>query len=279
MPLQNGVGYGDHSAAKQDDFHSLLSLHVGIVDRMTNKPGKNWQRRYTFIDMNAGPGCYDGLIGSPLIFLEEIEKTTIPYRAVFIEREAINADALRDNVGLRSLRHQPLIINDSHANVLRKYIKSQAPKTYGLIYHDPSGSVPDFDLLSDASRAPILDYMEFMIYLSATNIKRVRRFQEATNRDAKVKLLIDSLQTINKKTWIIRKPQGRHQWTFVLGSNWSKFPEWEKRGFYRIDSPVGQEILRSLTYTDKELEGMSGQQSFFDLPELQTSHTEIMRST
>lgn len=279
MPLINGVGQGDQSADKQNDFRSLLSLHVDIVDRMTDDPANHWRRKYTFVDMNAGPGIYSGITGSPLIFLDKIEQTSLPYRAVFVEKESVNADALKSNTGKRTLRHAPMIITGDHETILRQYVTSKAPATYGLLYHDPSGSVPNFDLLADVSSYPVLQYMEIMIYLSATNIKRVRRYEQVTGRDAQVKLLTDYIRSIQKSTWIIRKPQGRHQWTFALGSNWKRFPAWENLGFYRVDSPAGQDILRRLTYTDSELEAMNGQQSFFDSPALATPTIAPMPST
>jgi three-Cys-motif partner protein len=279
MPSVNGFGYGPHSDAKQDDFRSFLSLHIEIVDRITE--GQEWKRKYTFIDMNAGPGYFDKkakkpvtspnddtMTGSPIYFLDEIEKTTIRYRAIFIEREKVNSDNLQQIIDQRTLRSAPKIANDDHVNFLKNHIMSYTDKTYGLLYHDPTGEVPHFDLLAEASRAPAFGYVDFMIYLSANSIKRVRRMQEAMNQEAKVKLLTDYLKAIKKKIWIIRKPKGNEQWTFALGSNWDNFPDWKKRGFHRIDSRAGEEILESLTYTDKELAARSGQQSLFDLPEM-----------
>ena len=275
MPLVNGVGYGDNSADKQNDFRSLLSLHVDVVNRITSKPNRAWTRFYSYVDMNAGPGIYNGLTGSPIIFLNSIERTSIPYRGFFIERESINAASLEAIVCNRQLRGSVAVVNNDHAIALRSNLLTGRP-TYGLVYHDPSGSIPDFDLLAQISRCQAFKYMEFMVYLSATNIKRVRRMEEEKDGGAKVKLLTTYLQGINKSTWIIRKPQGKHQWTFVLGSNWKRFPEWESRGFYRIDSPQGQGILKNLTYTGEELDAMSGQLNFFDQPGPETNHTVTM---
>lgn len=259
MPIENGVGYGDHTADKQNDFKSLLSLHIDIVDGITSKAGKQWQREYTYIDMNAGPGIYNGHIGSPIAFLDKIEKTDIAYSAHFIEMVKSNADTLQDIVRCRDLHGATKVINDDHVNAMKSLSLLKA--TYGMVYHDPSGSIPDFDLLSEVSKRSQFRYMDFMVYLSATNIKRVRRFEQATGADAKAKLLTDYLQSVNKKTWIIRKPNGKHQWTFVIGSDWKDFPAWKSRGFYRVDSDEGQSILKFLTYTASELNSMSGQMS------------------
>lgn len=285
MPIVNGVGYGDHSAAKQDDFRSLLSLHIDLVDQMTSEANKQWKRYYTYIDMNAGPGCYNGLTGSPLVFLDKIEKTSIPYRGIFIEQESENANALGLHLLERNIRGYAAVLNGNHELVMRGGIKPDGfafdRPTFGLVYHDPSGSVPAFDLLAEVSHRPEYKYMEFMVYLSATNIKRVRRFEEAKDGAARVKLLTEYLRFINKSTWIIRKPQGKHQWTFLIGSDWRRYPDWKSRGFYRVDSPEGQSVLKHLTYTTEEIDAMSGQQNFdfFDQPDLVTHLTGIMPNT
>lgn len=263
MPMVNGVGYGDHTLQKQDDFRGLLSLHISIVDGITGKPGNAWQRYYNYIDMNAGAGDQNGIPGSPILFLNQIERTTIPYQATLIEREQCNAEKLQTAINSGQWRGGIKVVNNDHAVALRN---GAAPgkSTHGIIYHDPSGTVPDFDLLAELSKKPAFQRIDFVVYLSATNIKRVRRFEQVTGRDAKVKLLTDYLKAINKSTWIIRKPMGRHQWTFAIGSNWVNFPAWEKRGFYKIDTPEGKSMLERLTYTDGELDDMSGQMSFLN---------------
>lgn len=278
MPIENGVGYGDHTQQKQDDFQGLLSLHISVVDGITSKPGKAWQRYYNYIDMNAGPGNQNGIVGSPILFLNRIEQTTIHYQATFIEREQCNAEKLQQLISVRSWHGGIKVVNNDHAMALRNGASPQK-STYGMIYHDPSGSVPDFTLLAELSTRPEFKFIDFVVYLSATNIKRVRRFEQVTGRDAKVKLLTDYLRSINKSTWIIRKPVGRHQWTFAIGSNWVSFPEWKKRGFYQIDTPEGKSMLERLTYTDGELDDMSGQMSFFNQPVPMIDPTETIKIT
>lgn len=262
MPIDKGVGYGDHTQLKQDDFLGLLSLHIKIVDGITSKAKNSWQRYYTYIDMNAGPGIYNGIVGSPMLFLSQIEQTTIPYQATFIEQEQCNADQLSNLIGQRSPRGKVSVVNGSNEHALRN---GSAPtkKTFGMIYHDPNG-MPNFDLLSEVSRNQCFQHMDFVIYLGATTIKRVRRAEEVAGSDTKAKLLADYLGSINKATWIIRKPAGRNQWTFAIGSNWVNFPTWQKHGFYKIDSEEGESILKRLTYTNGEIDDMGGQMSFFN---------------
>lgn len=278
MPLFNGAGYGDTTQGKQDDFRDMIALHINIVDRITEAKENQWRRRYTYIDTNAGPGFYKGLTGSPLHFLDEIEKTTIPYKAIFVEKEIVNAQSLDQIIQQRSLRHPPTIINDCNENALRSYVRENQQATYGMIYHDPNGE-PSFDLLAEVSKSPSIRIMDIMISVGACLIKRKRGEEKSRKGYTDIVRFNDGISTINKTTWIIRKPQGSKQWTFAIGSNWSNFPDWKKRGFYRLDSEMGQAILHELTYTDEERNAMSGQQSFFDLPELQTHPTEHTKNT
>lgn len=277
MSTTNSVGSGQTTEGKQADFRSFIALHVGIVDRITWVRDRQRTSPYTYIDTNAGPGIYEGLTGSPLHFLDAIEKTSMPYQAIFIEREKDNAIELTRLVNQRRLRYPPEILNVCNQTALLDYVKDNHPPTYGMLYHDPNG-VPSFDLLAEVSQSPSFRIMDFMISLPANAIKRVRGAEKASNGYTDTKRFNDSIKLINKTTWIIRRPQGKWQWTFIIGSNWPKFPDWGKRGFYRLDSEDGQAILHNLTYTDEERDAMSGQISFFDLPELQTHRIEIIRN-
>jgi len=86
-------------------------------------------------------------------------------------------------------------------------------------------------------------------HLSASNFKRILK---SSSSDFDLRLT-DCLNRILKKRWIVREPVSRHQWTFLLGSNWKKFPEFRKMGFYNLGSRKGKEILSRLIYTAEEL--------------------------
>jgi len=61
------------------------------------------------------------------------------------------------------------------------------------------------------------------------------------------------MASIDKRVWLVRQCSGRHQWTFLLGTNWDSFPEFHNHGFFKADSPVGQQVLEQLDNTATEL--------------------------
>ena len=91
--------------------------------------------------------------------------------------------------------------------------------------------------------------MDFMMTYAATSHKRQIKAKacSATER------LPGLLSKIKKKFWLIREPTGKHQWTFLIGTNWADFPRWNKKGFYGITTKRGQEIYRTIWMTKSEL--------------------------
>jgi len=84
--------------------------------------------------------------------------------------------------------------------------------------------------------------------LSATAIKRIRRSPQTGLNET----LEESLSKIDKKYWLIRQPEGQHQWTFLIGSRGFQWQEWRKEKSYRLDSEIGQEIMFKLNLTEQE---------------------------
>lgn len=250
MGKHNGIGYGDYTPQKQKHFEQLLALQHRLFTCITLKPKNYWMNpTYHYFDINAGCG-HDptGAIGSPLIFHALAAKhPTTRFAGFFLEREEVNHAALEQYLHDNPLDNCQLqAVFGDHTDTLPRYFRwPRRDKMFGLLYADPSGVAPPFDLLADfASRYKRID---LLIYLSATNIKRKRAVQ---NGDAPT--LIDELNKIRKDHWIIREPQGAHQWTFLLGSNWLDYPAYKSEGFYPVDSVTGYDILNRLNYTVDE---------------------------
>lgn len=277
MPVSNGVGYGEHTPLKQEHFEKMLGLHMDITTQVQrNWKEKDWTGpdldRYYYFDINAGAGSDPtGLIGSPLIFIKQARIHHLDFKAVLIERELENYRQLSNVIGDSRIT----IECGDHNDVLPNYFVG-GPQRFGLVYADPSGTIPPFDLLGQMSRQPVYKRLDICIYVHATNIKRIRR-SSLTNEK---RCLRDFLDGIDKKQWIVREPVGQEQWSFLIGSNWINFPDWQKEGFHSYTSVKGKEILDRLTYTVEEIAERNGQAAFpfFNSPDLVTGLTEPTQS-
>ena len=94
MPKVDGVGYSNSTYLKIEDLSRIFAMHLAITKAVLVKHGNLYQQRYRYIDLTAGKGFTpNGLRGSPLIFLEQVEsdKVKIPYRADLIECKEKNS--------------------------------------------------------------------------------------------------------------------------------------------------------------------------------------------
>ena len=114
------------------------------------------------------------------------------------------------------------------------------PHRYGLVYADPIGKEIPVELLAKVSaRLPKVDILS---YISATNYKR-----RGGPR------LADHIAAVGKRHAYIREGFDKHQWTFILWTNFPKDISWKKRDFWRLDTTRGQQILDRLNLTKPEL--------------------------
>ncbi len=204
-------------------------------------------------------------------FLRQAKALNLRYQAVLIEREYDNYRKL-----LQTIRDANVSIEfGDHNDILPNHFVN-ASQRFGLVYTDPSGTIPPFDLLSKMSRQPIYKRLDICIYVHATNIKRIRRSSKTNEQ----RCLRDFIEGINKKEWIVREPVGKEQWSFLIGSNWINFPDWQSEGFHSYKSAKGKEIFDLLTYTAEEIAEKNGQMifPFFSSPDLATGLTETIKN-
>jgi hypothetical protein len=212
-----------------------------------------FEPQYRYFDLTAGKGSTpDGNFGSPIVFLDEVEKPrfVIPFRADLIEREESNLDELKKAVQSHTVyeseQGQIYFHCGEYELVIPRLLKSKKETELGLVYVDPSGDLPDFKTLAYISA--LRPRMEILIYLSATNVKR--QYQQTK------KFLADFLSETDKKHWLIRKPfkGDPHQWTFLLGSNKDFFNPYKniQQYFCVLDSPAGQEVFEKMNFNQEQ---------------------------
>ena len=244
MQDDDGYGFSEHTYLKQQHFKGILKMHLRITQAVFSN--QQWAKPpYYYFDLNSGPGVYKGEDGSPLIFLKCANALAVDYSAVFIE---INEDRYNQLIENIKLYQDVKVFLGNYNDIIPQFLGYSNRNKLGLLYSDETGKRPPFELLSKVAS----DYqrLDLLIYLSATNIKRIRR----SPKTDLLETLIESIEKIDKKMWIVREPIAQHQWMFLIGSNWDNFPTWKKQGFYRINSKKGREILRYLTFTKDELE-------------------------
>jgi len=261
MPIIDGIGYSEYTAQKQADFAYLVGYHLNVAGHMITRAAANrktwppWE--YWYFDITAGKGtCPEtDAPGSPLIFATEARQKGVRARALLFEKEPENCASLREH-----LADYPecTVIPGDHTITLMPSIPEADRPHLGLLYCDTSGTYPPFPLLAEFASNKLTERVDLLLYVSATTIKRCC----GAFPDKGFQLLSDGLASISKATWIIREPQGRHQWTFICGSKWEGLSGFPKRGFYKLNTDEGQAILRRLTYKG----GANGQPPVLDLP-------------
>lgn len=258
MPIINGVGISEYTKIKQEHFERLLRANIAIAEACIKKHSSVWAKKdYVYIDLNAGPGIYlnedtnQFTKGSPLIFMDIAKRhPTVKFKGYFIENRECAFESLENNLKKIPQNCQIELFCEDHALVLPALYGKFPYGTFGLIYSDDNGNVPPFDLLYEWTKHPKINtHIDILINIAATTIKRTRMSPICSNKE----YLTNLLNKLEKKEWRIREPEGKHQWSFLLGCNWFQYPEDVRMNFFDTKSARGSEILERLNYTAKEL--------------------------
>jgi hypothetical protein len=245
MPIDNNIGHSIYTASKQIGLSAIFSQHIAIVQQVLSK--NKWaSKKYVYIDLYAGSGINqeEKCDGSPIIFLKSIQNK-LDYEAHFIENDPGNFLFLQQAAAFVNSHYEYL---GDNRDWLPKILQTINTNSYGLVYADPNG-LADFDMLSQITATH--RFLDVLIYYPSAAAKR------------NGKSLDEYLKLIGKDCWIIQRPIGQWQWTFLFGTNYIDYKAWKKYGFLRLDDPCGQEIYKKLNYTNKELENI-GQLSFIN---------------
>lgn len=270
-----GFGHGPFTQQKYDDFRELLALHLRICAQIFRKYPR---ARYTYhyLELNAGPGlwCHPDaphrmVKGTPLLAFDCLEEANavaarsaphedgyFPYRIDLIERDdaaaAFLGAVIRDREayepnwsGVRLHHGDHDALAPAIANLWAEDLDlGVVQRIYGLIFHDPTG-LPNFRLLRRLAAMPSCRHLDLLLYVQATPLKRNANRPADPERGAPLQA---RLARIDKRYWLVREPDGQHQFSFLLGTNWADFPAWRKRRFHRVDEPEGRELLERLSF-------------------------------
>ena len=252
----------EETEAKEQDFAGLVAMHMrickSILGRFDGPP-------YLYVDCHAGPGHLKhgdrSFPGSPLIARQAASEAGIPYEPVHFEQDKNVAVRLQE-----ALRYSAPVVVDSCEQGLPRWLSScsQPRSRFGLVYADPIGKEIPVGLLCAVAQA--LPKVDILAYISATAYKRRNGNKRYRGVPLGPRLLDDitAVQKEDKPTVLIRKPAGDQQWTFVLWSQWRKFPEWERRGFHKLDTETGRSIVNYVNYTPDELQQLTQPALFWE---------------
>lgn len=253
MPKVDGVGHGEFTGLKMETLTSIFDMHLVITQEVLNNH-RTWKQVYKYIDATAGKGFVPEttILGSPMVFLKCVNSNKIymPYSAHFIEQSELNIDELKQNFYNQSKIHNWKTENcvdfypGDYTKILPLLLDSYNDRELGMVFIDHSGDLPNFDTIIEISK--LRPKMEILLYLSARNIKRLHHVNH--------KSLLDYMQKIRKRNWLIRKPVkwDNLEWTFLLGSNTDIFKDYKKIDFFRLDSDEAQSFFPKLNLTSKE---------------------------
>jgi hypothetical protein len=263
MPVINGQGESAETPIKQKHFAGFLDMQMTASKKVMATASWCNGDYYQYFDLYSGCGRWgDNQKGSPLVFLDAIERHDLPYRAVFIDRESINIERLRDSI---PEYHRPYctLLADDNKLALRPWLKVEKgkPKTYrmGLVYADPNGLVC-WDLLSWMSLMKRYERTDIFVYFGANRGLKLHR----RSYPGKYGYLTEYIEAIDKPHWLIRQPSTAWQWIFLYATRWRDKPQWKRAGFYDLDSDEGRRILYECNFTKDERAG-TFQPGLFDL--------------
>lgn len=245
---------GAETYRKEADFAGLVGgIHVPICRSIRDSKGRPGDPPYLYMDLHAGPGrlvddCGRQFDGSPVIALTALQESGLPYETWHFEKNPAVAKELAD------LLHAARQANTRVCNVefevgVRWWLERTLPHKfrYGQVYSDPIGDPIPVDALNlVAEHSPRVD---FLAYVAANNqYKRANGSGHGHGRR-----LADDIAAVRKERVLIREPAGAEQYTFILFTNWTVFPEWKRRGFYELrSSGRGRDILDDLNLTKRE---------------------------
>jgi len=265
MPIENNIGKSEATWIKGEHLKATYDVVTSILKSLQDNPAKFPYGKgiFFYIELNAGAGRYAAAngegehVGSPLLWLEEAKLKGLKCFTRLMEIDPQNAQTLRDEVaGYEDAE----VIEGDHRVTYRQVLAelqdvlSANPGhfLFGVVFGDPNGGELPVEIMSELmSVGGPRNRIDGLAYVSAANLKRARKAGESRGFEPKDSLL-EMLKRLGREVILIRKPVGRHQWTMVLVTRWPDFPRLKKKGFEKVGTPEGDELLDLLNLTAAE---------------------------
>ncbi len=182
MPKVNGIGYGEFTPIKIDHFSKIAKAHLLITQAVLNRNSGYYPQNYHYIDLTAGCGqTPNGEKGCAITFVQQAESDNITINSTmsFFECDQGKLDELKHELEKQKLENRWRKSSwnfycGKYEELIPNLINSKT-KDFGLFFIDPSGELPDFDILKHLSI--VRPKMEILIYLPSTNVKEYFNIQ------------------------------------------------------------------------------------------------------
>lgn len=236
--------------SKQRGLSYAFSLNY-----MVARKHADWMPPYIHIDLHAGSGFNEkaGCVGSPVTFAQVFSKLA-DYRAYFIDRDKSQTELLRARPEMQDPRNSVYCSDNAKAlqrllDVTARWSEKHCKWQLGSIFSDPNGaSVPLAEIIEVAERLPRMDVM---FHWNSIITKRLRGSSDKPGIKPEQITLEMLPRLVHKQNWLIRAPLGPHQFAMLIGRNF-RGEEWKAGGFYHLDSPEGQEIMRVCSHSARD---------------------------
>lgn len=247
---QYGICTSSETATKQKHFEGILNI---LMTAAKSKMVEWWPRcdpHYWIYDLNAARSEYvnedtgERIVGSAVLGVTKAKLRGLNYKAFLCELREDNAADLKDYF---AHDNNVTVLPGDNEVMLPPTFPSLGRERFGYVYADPNDAKLPINMLTDMFSRQPFNRTDLIVNIAAASVKRMIHNENYDN------VALDSLlKRIKKKAWIVREPHAKHQWSLLVGTNWSDAPDWKKEGFYKLNTEKGEKIWKALAKTKKQ---------------------------
>lgn len=231
---------------KQAHFSQILGVHIKVCEAILARHRScSWvPQEYLYVDTHSGDGRWrfkdETGLGSPLQFARMATMSRLPnVRMVCIDNDQKAVTALSNELRMGAIDESKMTAHVWHGECAYWLERIATMRNqYGIVYSDPYVLL-DFDPWIRFFDRPETRRIDVLFNHPATSLKRCLHLGKP--------MLCDAMARIKKRYWMVRRPEGHHQWTMILGTNWADFPKFNKINMVRVDTNEGKSLICGLS--------------------------------